>query len=109
MLDPDLIGEDIGEGSFIRREYRLLDGALITYPVDAEIPEGAVFVGIQENHRNAEGAWCGGWVGFSNVEGGIERAKHELVQADPLTISPSLLCPRCGHHGHIREGRWENC
>lgn len=25
---------------------------------------------------------------------------------DPLTVSPSLLCRRCGDHGFIREGRW---
>jgi hypothetical protein len=26
---------------------------------------------------------------------------------DPLTLSPSILCKRCGDHGHIRNGRWE--
>jgi hypothetical protein len=25
---------------------------------------------------------------------------------EPLTVSPSLLCLRCGDHGFIREGRW---
>ena len=25
---------------------------------------------------------------------------------EPLTISPSLLCMRCGDHGFIRGGRW---
>lgn len=25
---------------------------------------------------------------------------------DPLTVSPSLLCMRCGDHGFIRDGRW---
>jgi hypothetical protein len=29
-----------------------------------------------------------------------------LVSEDPLTLSPSLLCPICGHHGFVREGRW---
>ena len=24
----------------------------------------------------------------------------------PLTLSPSLLCTECGHHGFIRDGRW---
>lgn len=52
------------------------------------------------------GHWCGGWIGFTNVEGHPERSKHELVSEDPLTVSPSLLCPRCGHHGFIRDGRW---
>lgn len=30
----------------------------------------------------------------------------DLVQADPLTVSPSALCRRCGHHGFIRGGVW---
>ena len=25
---------------------------------------------------------------------------------DPLTISPSVLCNKCGDHGFIRDGRW---
>jgi hypothetical protein len=29
----------------------------------------------------------------------------ELQSAEPLTLSPSLLC-HCGDHGFIREGRW---
>jgi hypothetical protein len=26
---------------------------------------------------------------------------------EPLTLSPSLRCRDCGHHGWIRSGRWE--
>jgi len=29
-----------------------------------------------------------------------------LDEADPLTISPSILCGSCRCHGYIREGRW---
>lgn len=29
-----------------------------------------------------------------------------LVSEEPLTISPSVLCLECGHHGHIRDGKW---
>jgi len=29
-----------------------------------------------------------------------------VEKLDPLTLSPSLLCRRCGHHGFIRDGRW---
>jgi hypothetical protein len=29
-----------------------------------------------------------------------------LDQLDPLTISPSLLCMSCQHHGFIRGGVW---
>lgn len=33
-------------------------------------------------------------------------SKHTIEQEEPLTISPSILCPRCNLHGFIREGRW---
>lgn len=29
-----------------------------------------------------------------------------VVQRNPLTLSPSLLCKNCGLHGFIREGKW---
>lgn len=31
---------------------------------------------------------------------------HIIEQANPLTVSPSILCPDCGLHGFIREDRW---
>jgi hypothetical protein len=31
---------------------------------------------------------------------------HDLVQESPLTVSPSLLCRACNHHGFLRDGRW---
>jgi len=34
---------------------------------------------------------------------------HEVVQADPLTLSPSLKCRTCGAHGRVRQGKWEPC
>lgn len=27
--------------------------------------------------------------------------------AERLTITPSILCPDCGTHGFVRNGRWE--
>lgn len=30
----------------------------------------------------------------------------KLEQREPLTISPSLLCCTCQHHGFIRGGKW---
>jgi len=35
-----------------------------------------------------------------------ERALWQVESWEPLTVSPSLLCPDCGDHGFIREGRW---
>jgi len=31
---------------------------------------------------------------------------HTIESLDPLTISPSILCPDCETHGFIRNGRW---
>ena len=31
---------------------------------------------------------------------------HTITQRDPLTVTPSILCPDCGTHGFVREGRW---
>jgi hypothetical protein len=31
----------------------------------------------------------------------------KLDQREPLTLSPSLLCCTCQHHGFIRNGQWE--
>ena len=64
-------------------------------------------IGLHTWHWDAaNGQWCGGWLGFTNVEGAPPGSKHELVSEDPLTVSPSLLCPRCQCHGFLREGRW---
>lgn len=31
---------------------------------------------------------------------------HRIVTEDPLTIVASILCPGCGLHGWVRDGRW---
>lgn len=31
---------------------------------------------------------------------------HRIVELAPLTVEPSILCPDCGTHGFIRNGRW---
>ena len=36
----------------------------------------------------------------------IDGGGHQIVQEDPLTITPSILCPDCGTHGFITNGRW---
>lgn len=112
---PDEIGREIGDGVYIRFEFVVpCDGdCSIVSPHDTDRvvvvagtePAGLTPVGLHENHRKADGSWCGGWVGFANVDGHDDHAKHTLDSYEPLTVSPSLLC-RCGFHGFIREGRW---
>lgn len=31
---------------------------------------------------------------------------HTVVAMDPLTIVASILCPDCGLHGFVTDGRW---
>ncbi len=46
------------------------------------------------------------------VEGRLRKvvaprmADHTVVSSEPLTIRPSALCPACGLHGFIRQGKW---
>lgn len=35
-----------------------------------------------------------------------DRPRWTVESWDPLTISPSVLCRRCGDHGFIRNGKW---
>lgn len=39
-------------------------------------------------------------------DGLIAEVHWRLHSEEPLTLSPSLLCPFCGHHGFIRDGLW---
>ena len=34
---------------------------------------------------------------------------HLIGPTDPVTITPSILCPDCGTHGFITDGRWISC
>ena len=51
---------------------------------------------------NGEPCGEGGWVGFLPHD----PTGWEMVQREPLSISPSLLCNVCHAHGWIRQGRW---
>jgi hypothetical protein len=78
--------EDIGHGVTIEKRY-----------IDGEIN------GVYYEHPCVGGAMSPGYVPVDRVP---SQLSWTLVQLDPLTLSPSLLCRVCGHHGFIREGRW---
>lgn len=68
--------------------------------------------GLIEWHRDTQtGDWCCGAVLF-DLEGVHvlfpECALWTVVSFEPLTITPSILCRICGHHGWITDGRWVN-
>ena len=64
---------------------------------------------INDWHLTKEGNWCRGFVDFKGGTWarlfGPDRG-WDLIQLEPLTLSPSLLCRTCGDHGYIRDGRW---
>jgi len=67
--------------------------------------------GIAIHNRPDTGEQCvGGYISFTGhswareFDGEIET--WELIQKDPLTLTPSLLCTVCGDHGFITNGLW---
>lgn len=69
-------------------------------------------IGIIERHGCSDlgGKSYGGSVPFNNPAGlaawPANYPKWTVESLWPLTLSPSLLCRDCGHHGYIRQGVW---
>lgn len=65
--------------------------------------------GLFQVHKTEFGENCVGAVPFV-VPGVSERdgstPMWDVVQEEPLTLSPSISCTSCSRHGFIREGRW---
>ena len=60
-------------------------------------------------HRTPAGGECdGGPIRFDTAANADWPADHrwQVHSMNPLDLSPSLLCGRCGTHGFIRAGRW---
>jgi hypothetical protein len=74
-------------------------------------------IGFIETHPTPDGHGCHGQVVFDIPEAAyVTGPKWQLVSLDPLHIEPSVLCGTngggatgCGHHGFVRNGRWESC
>jgi hypothetical protein len=63
--------------------------------------------GIVEEHDDKSGQRCSGYVKFRGREPNPEGRPSWVVESEePLTLSPSVLCTTCGHHGFIRDGKW---
>jgi hypothetical protein len=67
-------------------------------------------IGLLDRHNKPDGSRCNG---PSSIPFDVPQNSHvpdsarwQLVKAEPLTLSPSLLCQICGDHGFIREGKW---
>lgn len=82
---------DIGGGHFIE---------IVLYEGEA--------AGINDWHRRPDGTWCKGWISFNGSAWGKQfgNVGWDVVQREPLTLTPSLACRVCGDHGHVTNGRW---
>lgn len=56
-------------------------------------------IGLIEGHPRDDGSNCVATAYF-------DAGDFAITQDHPLTISPSLQCPTCTHHGFIQEGQW---
>lgn len=74
--------------------------------------QGEKRVGANVVHPPVEGKCSGdGWIAFENTSWSRQFTTHPIAtwkveQAEPFTISPSILCRACGDHGFIRDGKW---
>lgn len=77
---------DIGHGVTVELRYHagVLHGVWYEHPR----PDGA---GRCSGFASVKPAWDDGW---------------DVVSLEPLTLSPSLLCRACGHHGFVQNGAW---
>lgn len=58
--------------------------------------------GIEYRHPTPDGKVCNGYVPVK----AFCSSGWDVLSEKPLTLSPSLLCRVCGHHGFIRNGAW---
>ncbi|MFD6294520.1 hypothetical protein ACFWFU_06915 [Streptomyces sp. NPDC060235] len=77
-------------------------------PQVAGVPDVDRYAAVIE-HPAPSGGTCAGGVTFdSDVARFVEPHKQmwTVDSWEPLTLSPSVLCLRCGDHGFVRDGRW---
>ena len=54
--------------------------------------------------RSTSGVLCQSFCAVRPIDG---APVHEILSAEPLTLSPSLKCRICGAHGEVTAGKWE--
>ena len=77
-------------------------------PINGNLPATGelVHVGYIETHARPDtGEPCSGMIA-THAEYDVGRPHWTIVQQDPITLTPSILCRSCGAHGWIRDGKW---
>jgi hypothetical protein len=89
------------------------DGHLLRYTVaPAETLHPGARLGATIEHPRADGkegqCWCGVYFDTPEAKAVLagQRTFWHVESAEPLTISPSVLCLECKDHGFIRGGKW---
>jgi len=60
-----------------------------------------------KSHKSGEQCSSGGYLAVAECPPMIPDSQRWTVESwFPLTLSPSILCLRCGDHGFIRDGKW---
>ena len=89
-----------------REEIDLGDGHNLVYTEY----KGQRRVGAHIEHIRQDGSHCKGFVPFAGRawanEFGGRITTWDVIQEEPLTLAPSILCRACGDHGFIRNGKW---
>lgn len=82
------------------------------------IDDNSKVIGLIEWHKNTKtDEWCGGSVLFDfadakykkKFDGEYATWHVESKIGEPLTVTPSIACGGCEHHGYITDGRWQPC
>lgn len=96
---------DYGRPEPVEAEHDLGNGTSAVWSITSD---GTV-VGLIERHRGPDGDKHGGAVMLVLGYGPTQTWTVEAGtpgEWEGLTLSPSILCHQCGHHGWIRDGRW---
>ena len=65
---------------------------------------GDEWVGLIEFHMHGDKV-SGGYIPFNGAST-TAGDQWNVESLDPLTLSPSIACRNCSHHGWIRDGKW---
>lgn len=79
------------------------------FPRKTEGDEELILVGVTVYHCKNDGEVCGGYAAFAKeLDPATEDPAQvwEVKSLDPLTLEPSLDCPKCPSHGSITDGKW---
>lgn len=86
---------DLDNGFRMRTVQHGKSGDLYGWIIEHDRPDGKP---VQSHSGRCEGS-------FSVIPDDQGRA-WTVVQVNPLTLNPSLVCTDCGVHGWVRDGKW---